>query len=126
MTLDEVERLLERGDRVGFLKLTDDPAFLGWILVSKLKPNLRMLEVLDEAEAPELLREERRRKDQPYLVLTIELNRRVHEDGGYETEGDYRMKHRLWFPDLRTVESQLVAWGYSLDRAKEASELDAP
>lgn len=126
MTLDEVDRLLERGNRMGFIKPTDDLDFLGWIIVSKIKPNERLLEILEEAEAPELVREERRRRDRPFLVLTIELDRKVHEAGGYESEGDYRMKERLWFPDLLAVQTQLLAWGYSLNQARDARELDAP
>jgi hypothetical protein len=60
------------------------------------------------------------------MVLRIELNRRVHEAGGYETEADYRLKERYWFGSHEDVAKQLNSWGYSPEEAKEARELDAP
>jgi hypothetical protein len=95
-------------------------------LVSKVKTNTRYLELVGEAEAPLQVAEERRREKQPYLLLRIELKRSVHEAGDYETEGDYRMKDRFWFSTLSDLAEQLTAWGYSLEDAIGARELDAP
>jgi len=126
MELDEVERLLEQGGRVGFIKPTNDPNYLGWILLWKVKANQRLLEILDEADDPIRVKEERRRQREPYLLLRIELKRSVHEAGDYETEKDYRQKDKFWFSSLDDVEKHLVAWGYSLKHARPARELDAP
>jgi hypothetical protein len=126
MTVNEIERLLDSGFRVGFEKATGAEEYLGWILVSKMKPNARILQLIAESEAPDLIREERRRESQPYMVLNIELKRSVHETGGYETEADYRLKERFWFGTLEDVAKQFSAWGFSLEQAKEARELDAP
>lgn len=126
MDFCELEGLLDRKESVGFRKPTDDPEYLGWILVRKLEANPRLLELFDESEAPELVREERRRQHEPYLVLRIELKRSVHEAGDYETEQDYRQKEQLWFGSLADVEKQLAQWGYSLEDARNARELDAP
>src|SRR5688572_12402442 len=126
MMFDEIEDLLDSGFRVGFEKPTDDPEYVGWILVSKVKPNERLLQVMSEEDSPELIREERRRQSEPYFLMKIELKRSVHEAGAYETESDYRQNEKYWFSDLKHVAEQLREWGYSLEEAKEARELDAP
>ena len=126
MTFDEVERLLDAGFRAGFRKPTNNVDYLGWIIISKHKPNMRILELFDESEHPELVREERWYQREPYLVLVIELKRSVHEAGDYETEGDYRQKDAYRYGSLSEVESQLQKWGYSFEQARETRELDAP
>jgi hypothetical protein len=126
MDSEEAEQLLDQGFSIGFTKPTDDPAYLGWITISKVKPSSRLLEVLSEDEAPDAVREERRRQREPYLVLVVELRRDVHESGDYETESDYRQKDRHWFSDLSAAARLLESWGYSLRDAREARELDAP
>jgi hypothetical protein len=126
MELDEVERLLEHGERIGFLKPADDPAYLGWILLSKVKPNLRFLQLVTPDDDPKGVAEERRRAEAPYMLLRVELKRSVHEAGDYETEQDYRQKESFWFRSLDEVEGQLTQWGYSLAEAMDARELDAP
>ena len=126
MNYTELEKLLDSGGRVGFIKPTDSPDYLGWILIAKIEANRRLLELVTEAEAPALVQEERRRLVQPYMVLQIELKRSIHEAGEYETESDYRQKERLWFGDLEAVAEQLRQWGYELQDARSARELDAP
>lgn len=123
---EQVEQLLDQGERVGFTKPTSDAQYLGWILIAKVMADLRLLEVLSEEEDPRRVQEEKRRLEKPYLVLQIELKRAVHEAGDYETEADYRQKDRLWFASLEDVARQLSAWGYDLREARGARELDAP
>jgi len=92
----------------------------------KQKPNQRVLELIDEEEAPTVVARERRLQRTPYLLIVIDLDRSVHEAGGYETEDDYRQKDRYWFATLDEVEHQLRAWGYRLEDARDSRELDAP
>lgn len=126
MNIEWIERMLEQGERVGFRKPLDGADFVGWVLVAKVKANARLLELVSEDEDPLAVAEERRRLERPYLVLDIELNRKVHDDGAYETESDYRRKDRQWFASLRDVELHLKEVGYALSEAKSARELDAP
>lgn len=126
MRRDEIESLLERGFRVGFVKPTEDPEYLGWILLSKHRANERILEAITERDAPPIVAEEKRRRERPYLLLAIELRRTVHESGDYETERDFRQNEKLWFSSLHDVAIQLSQWGYSLEAAREAREIDAP
>lgn len=118
--------MLDHGQRVGFVKQTGDSEYLGWIVLSKLKPNRRLLEVLGHDRDSVCVAEERRREREPYLLMVIELKREVHEAGAYETEEDYRQKDKYWFANLADVERKLDEWGISLSDGREARELDAP
>lgn len=126
MDFYELEQLLERGERVGFVKPTDDLDYLGWILIAKIKANQRFLGLVTENDAPERFREERRRSREPYLLLQLELKRSVHEEGGYETEADYRQKDRLWFATLDDLAQNLQESGFDIRNARLARDLDAP
>jgi hypothetical protein len=126
MTLNEIEVLLSGGFRVGFEQPSQDDEYIGWILVSKIVAKERILELLDEDEAPDLVREQARRRTEPYLLERLELKRSVHEGGDYETESDYRQKDQYWFGSLHEVAARLALWGYRLEDAREARELDAP
>lgn len=126
MTLKELQVLLDRGLRLGVVKPTDSPDWLGWILVSKHPSNPRFREVLDELEHAHLLEEQRRRDLAPYLVLNIELKRSVHEEGNYETEDDYRMKTESWCTDLPHVQDVLRSFGVELWQLHDSREIDAP
>jgi hypothetical protein len=127
MDLKDVEEALARGVRLGFRKETDDPEYLGWVLVSKLKANDRILELFPEEEGrPKVVSEEQRRRARPYLVRRIELKRSVHESGEYESEADYRLHEKYWHGSLLAVQQQLTSWGLWLEEAKDSRELDAP
>jgi hypothetical protein len=124
--LDRLEELLDRGERLGFAKPTGDDEYLGWILIAKVKANVRLLELFSGDHDDVRVEEEKRRLKRPYMVLQIELKRTVHEAGDYETDADYRQKERLWFANLEEVAEQLRDWGYDLHEARGARELDAP
>ncbi|WP_437287729.1 hypothetical protein [Sorangium sp. So ce406] len=126
MDRQEIDAMLDQGQRVGFVKQTSDPEYLGWIVLSKLNPNRRLLEVLGHDSDSVYVAEERRREREPYLLMVIELKREVHDAGGYETEEDYRRKDRYWFATLEDVERKLGEWGMSLSDGREARELDVP
>ncbi len=125
-TRREIERLLESGIRLGFSIPLEDPEYLGWVLVTRLKPNPRVLELIDESDAPRAVARERQIERTPFLVLVLELRRDVHEAGGYETEEDYRRKDRYWFASLDEVEARLREWELELADAKDGREIDAP
>lgn len=116
--------MLDRGIVVGFVKPTDDPRFLGWILIKKLTVNPRIIDLFSEHEPPG--REERERLAMPYLVTHLEIDRAVHESGEYETEDEYRQKVRFRFSTLEEVEAHLHGLGLLLRDARDARLIDAP
>jgi hypothetical protein len=125
MKAENIEQLLDDGVRIGFMKPTHDDEYLGWIIISKYKPDQRALDIassIDNSRSRDMLH----RAAFPYMLLVIELKKSVHEAGGYETEDDYRLKERHWFASLVEVAKQISLWGYSLEQAKDARELDAP
>ena len=55
MKREDLERYLERGDLLGFVKQTVSDAYLGWILLNKLKPHDRYLSLLAPSDEPEFV-----------------------------------------------------------------------
>jgi len=122
-----VSRTIEKGREVGFRFAADHPEYLGWILVQKTPPNLRILEQFSEAEQPWLVRPELEKQRKPYSVLVIELQKTVHESGEYEWNADYRRRELHRFASTEEVRSFLVEkWGLDLDDAQDRDLLDAP
>jgi len=126
MTPDEIERLLAAGERVGFVVPTTAPDFLGWVVLAKLEASSRALEVLDEDDDADIVEEEHRRSETPYVVLVIELRKDVHHSGNYESESDYRRRDEHWCRSLEEVETVLEGMGLRLKDARGTREIDAP
>jgi hypothetical protein len=130
MDEDVIKNYLEAGHQLGIrISLDDyDYDYLGWILVSKLASNPRVLELLegeDEEEFP-VLKEERRRAVTPFLIRDIELKRSVHESGDYETEADFRKKDMVWCSSLTEINDFLKTKGYRLTDLEDSRTIDAP
>ncbi len=126
MTREDLERFLDKGHELGFVKRTDDPAFPGWILLRKRKANQRLMSLLDPNKEGELLAKERSLEAQPYQVQVIELSRDVFENDRYETEEDYRLNDVYFFATLDEVEGFVGSLGHSLDNIKWRIEINAP
>lgn len=126
MTRNDLEYFLNKGHAFGFVKSTDDPQFGGWILLWKMKPHDRYLQLLKPGEEPEFVAEQELYRSRPYLVNVIELDRDILESDRYETEDDYRLHERYYFSSLDQVEQFVVGFGLSLENIKWLSEIDAP
>jgi hypothetical protein len=126
MTRQDLERFLDRGDELGFVKQTDNPEFLGWILLRKRKPNQRLLSLVDPDEEPELVAKEKMLSIRPYQVQVMELASDVFKSDRYETEEDYRMNDVLYFSSLDDVQEFIGSFGHSLESIKWPVEINAP
>src|ERR1051325_9551112 len=104
MKREDLERYLERGDHLGFKKETGTDEYLGWILLSKQKPDERYLSLVEAGEEPEFVAKQEKIRQKPYQVLVQELKRDVYESDRYETNEDYRMNECHRFPTLNEVE----------------------
>lgn len=123
---EDLERYLERGAQLGFVKETDSEDFLGWILLEKRKPHDRYLSLLAPGEDPRFVKEQERIRSLPYQVRVIELRRDVYESGVYETNEDYRLHEIHHFADLEGVDSFVRQFGYALENIKWSAEIDSP
>ena len=132
MNQEEVEQYLTNNFQLGFVKPTGSPDYLGWVLLTKMTPQYAIpnYDSLDPAEDADLIRELDARREyirqHPYFVRVVELNRAVHESGTYETEEDYRQKHKYYFATLDGVEAFFRAFGYSFATIKTGRDIDAP
>lgn len=131
MKREDLELYLDRGDWLGFTKQTGDDNYLGWIMLSKRKPNEQLLEILLEEERHELDDQQQAEKQQiiqlmPYQVLIIEMSREAYESDRYNTERDYRVNEAHCFPNLEEVERFIHKLGKTLSDIKWPIEIGAP
>lgn len=119
LTDEEIECALEARFSAGFIKRTNDPLRLGWIVVSKHKASVNLLKESEGDESPlEHVQLERRLRGAPYLVRTMEIDKGKSQD---DAETD-----RRWFRNLAEVKAYLGTLGYRLEEAKDACDLGAP
>ena len=126
MTRQELERFLEQGHELGFVKETDDPEFLGWILLRKRKPNQRLISIINPDEDADIMATEQMLSVRPYQVQVIELSKAVFEADRYETEKDYRVNDVSYFSCLDDVQQFVGTFGLFLEDIKWRIEINAP
>lgn len=126
MKRDDLERYLERGNQLGFIKQTDDDNFLGWILLDKQKPNERYEKLLSAGEETKFVAQQEMVRRKPYRLAVLELRRDVHESSKYETNEDYKINQRHNFATLDEVEQFLQQYSHTLESIKWRAELNAP
>jgi hypothetical protein len=124
MRREDLERYLERGDSLGFQKETFDAAYLGWMVLSKLKPHDRRLSLLRPGEDPHVVAEEEYVRVCPYILRVAEMRRDAYESGACESMEDYRLNRAYFFPTLEHVEAYVRAFGRTLEEIKWTSEID--
>jgi len=126
MTRRDLDQFLNKGYQLGFVKSTDDPQFLGWILLQKVEPDDRYVGLLQPGEEPEYMARQELYRSNPYLVRVVELKRDVFENDRYETEDDYRLHQRYYFSNLDEVEKFVASFGDTLEDIKWLTEINAP
>ena len=126
MKREDLEYFLKKGYELGFVKQTDDPQFLGWILLRRMKPNNRYLELLQAGEESEYVATQESYRRSPFQVLVQELDRDVHESDRYETNEDYRVNERHYFSSLDEVEEFVNSFGHTLENIKWLKEINGP
>ena len=126
MKPEELEKKLNMGEMFGFIKETNDPNYLGWILLRKrlVPPSLP-----DPREKEKYLRWEKQMetwKKEPYDLSILELRREVHESGEYESTEDYRLREHYYFSTLEETERKIKELGFNISGIKSSREIDAP
>jgi hypothetical protein len=118
MTVEYIDRRLERGEQMGFTIPTQSDDYLGWILVSKRKPNERFLEIAvrGEDESTDLIiQQEELLRQRPYQLLVLEIKREVHGSGRYPAGDDQRLKESYQFVTLEEVGAFVAQYGLKLE-----------
>ncbi|MBO6941064.1 MAG: hypothetical protein JJ863_39180 [Deltaproteobacteria bacterium] len=105
---------------------TGSPHYLGWIVATKHAPNHRILEVLADQPTHPAFLAEKAKLETPYWIHVLELDRAVHEAGGYETNADYRRKELHRFETRAAAEAWLLARGVAMDELRDPRDVDAP
>ena len=123
MIRQELEFFLDRGDSLGFQKATGTDDYLGWILLSKRKPNERLLSLLQPNEEPQFVAEQETIRRRPYQVLVQDLRRDVYESNAYETNEDFRLNQCYRFASLDEVEDFVRQFGHTLTQIKWPVEI---
>jgi len=111
---------------LGFVKGTQNPQLLGWILVRKRLPDERYVALLAPGEETEYVSEQDLLRKRPYQVRIVELDRDVFDSDRYETEGDFHLNECRYFSSLDDVEEFVFQFGYLLKDIKWPIEIDAP
>ncbi len=122
----DIERYLDRGDTLGFVKETGNKELLGWIVIYKLKPNERILGLLEEGEMPEIVTEQESWRAKPYFVKVIEMSREIYESEAYETYEDLKVNDIYHFLCLDDVDAFLQTLGNRLENIKWPIEIGMP
>src|SRR5205085_5456260 len=65
----------KQGYSLVFLEQSPDRTFVAWMLLSKRKPNQRMLSILAPGEEPEYVKKQELYRERPYQVLRLEYRR---------------------------------------------------
>jgi len=123
MRREELERYLERGDRLGFQTRPGDESYVGWMMLSKRQYDERLVSLF--SERPEMVAEEEYKRVCPYQVWVAELRRDVYESGECESMDDYRLNKAFYFPTLEHVEQFVRAFGHTLEEIKWAREIES-
>jgi len=105
---------------------TNDPEYLGWILVSYQTPNERFLSLVTADEDPAGVAAQEQIRECPYQVRVLELSRAAHENDDYERADDYRQNDLHRFRTMRDVDEFLNGLGHSLPDLRWRHEIDAP
>lgn len=126
MERNQLEDFLNKGYELGFTKQTDNPQYLGWILIQKRVPDDRYLSLLNPGEEPEYVRKQELFRNHPYQVRVVELNRDDFDNDRYETEKDFNLNRVHYFSNLDEVEEFVQQFGHTLTEIKWRVEISAP
>ena len=123
---ENLERFLERGETLGFIKETNNQAFLGWILLSKQKLPERHLELITANEETQVVKKQDKISVKPYQIRVLELSREAYEKEDYASDEVYHLNENYRFSNLDEVEEFIKIFGYSLEEIKWPIDIGAP
>lgn len=74
----------QKGYSLGFREQSPDRTFAAWLILSKRKPNERLLSILKPGEEPEFVNKQELFRERPYQMVRIEYRRdtpiRIEDD----------------------------------------------
>jgi hypothetical protein len=115
-----------KGYSLGFLEESAERTFVAWMILSKRKPNERVLSLLKPGEEPEFVSKQELFRERPYVVRRIEYRRDepiVLED---EVDDDALVTEVHYFRDLNEVEEYVGGFGHALEDIKWLPEINPP
>jgi hypothetical protein len=127
MKREELEFFLDNtGYSLGFLERSPDRTFVAWMILSKRKPNERVLSILAPGEEPEYVREQQLYRELPYQVQRIEYRREEPVDIEADIDDDALLREVHYFPTLDEVQSYVADFGQALEEIKWLNEINPP
>jgi hypothetical protein len=126
--MDELEKRLNYGERFGFIRKTDNPDVLSWVILSKRKllPVAPFDPVQERERFLHWVAQTEVIQQHPYFVAIIEQERAIYETGEYEGTEEFGQKESYYFRTLEETSTFLEASGFQLEYAKTASDIGAP
>jgi len=124
---EELELFLgNKGYSLGFLERSPDRTFVAWMILSKRKPNARVLSLLEPGEEPEYVREQELYSERPYQVQRIEYRRNQPIDIEETVDDEALLREVHYFGTLDEVEAYVTDFGHALKDIKWLSEINPP
>jgi len=124
---EELELFLgNKGYSLGFLERSLDRTFVAWLILSKRKPNARVLSLLEPGEEPEYVREQELYSERPYQVQRIEYRRNQPIDIEETVDDEALLREVHYFGTLDEVEAYVTDFGHALKDIKWLSEINPP
>lgn len=121
----DLERYLDRGDELGFIKPMSNDDRLGWVLLCKQKPNDRYLSLLKPGEEVKYTGAQEAIRQKPYLLNIIELDRKFYDLEDFD-EDDYSVNELYRFSNLDDVKNFLSNRDLDLSEIKWRIDIKAP
>lgn len=127
MKREHLEFFLDnKGYSLGFREQSPDCLFVAWIILSKCKPNERLLSLLKPGEEPEFVKQQGLYRERPYMVQRIEYRRDEPIGLDDEVDDDALIKEVHYFRDLNEVEEYVGGFGHTLSDIKWRPEINPP
>ncbi len=130
MKIEEIETRLKNGEQLGFDKESNDPNFVGWVLLTKEQPNTQYLRQFPPSTDADFVKEvlipftdeQELVRRKPYRLLITEWKRDAYYNAGYGTPEDIRFADNFRFVDLSEVSQFLNGFGLFLEDIKRRGE----
>ena len=127
MKREELEFFLDnKGYSLGFLEQSPDRIFVAWMLLSKRKPNERVLSILTPEEEPEFVKQQELYRERPYQVLRLEYRREEPIDLEDDIDDDALLREVHYFRTLDEVQDYVADFGHALEDIKWLPDIKPP
>ena len=127
MKREQLEFFLDnKGYSLGFFEQSPDRTFVAWTLLSKRKPNERVLSILQPGEEPEYIKKQELYLERPYQVQRIEYRRDETINIEDEVDDDLLITEIHYFRTLDEVQEYVAGFGHTLEAIKWRNEINPP